>query len=259
MRVAVTDEGEVSREIASSGNWEVVVIDSPNKVYQVKPDVIVHTFEIPYYEAGTRRDKAWTYNAWMAINIAKSGHKIGALNVYLSSFMIFNGRRGFYEETSTPEPLNYYGITKLAGEIGISALGNYLVLRTGAIFSLSYRGFLFNHIRSLLLKGRAVCNREFYLSLVSTRSLGRVISSLLSKGATGVINVGGRISQCEALGEIAKYSQGHVIEREGPKMDFSLDDWLLRTFGIKTSPKNEIRETFVREFHDNERKDTVVT
>ncbi|MCH1771733.1 MULTISPECIES: sugar nucleotide-binding protein [Metallosphaera] len=259
MKIIVTDEGEIAREIAKDLPGEVLVTDSPYRVLQERPDIVIHTYEVPYQEANWDRARAWNVNTWLAINIGKAGHKVGALNVYLSSSMIFNGRRGFYGETSTPDPLNYYGVTKLAGEIGIASIGNYLVLRLGFPFSLSYRGLLYNHLRSLVLRGRAVCNRNFYLSIISTRGIGRVVSLLLKKGATGVINVGNRVSECEVVEEMTKYFPGQVVEKDGKHFDFSLDDWLLRSFGIKLSPRNELREPFAGGISYNEGENTVVT
>ena len=244
MKVAITDEGEIGREIAKNVSTEVVVLDNPSKVYSLKPDVLIHTLEVNYYEAERNRPHAWNINTWLTVNLARAASKVGAVNVLISSFMVFNGRRGYYKETSTPEPLNYYGITKLAAEMGVSALGNFLILRTGAIYSLSYRGFLFPYIRSLLLKGIAKCNQEFYISPISVRTLAKVIAQLLHKGATGVINVGGRrIDLCTFMRNVAEAIGGNVMEVAGRKMDFSIDDWLLRTFDIKVNFENELGET----------------
>ncbi|BCS92896.1 hypothetical protein L3N51_00784 [Metallosphaera sp. J1] len=259
MKVIVTDEGEIAREIARELSGEVLVTDSPYRVLQEKPNVVIHTYEVPYFEANWDRARAWNINTWLAINIGKAAHKVGALNVYLSTSMIFNGRKGFYGETSTPDPLNYYGMTKLAGETGIASLGNYLVLRLGFPFSLSYRGLLYNQLRSLVLRGRAICNRNFYLSFISTKGIGKVVSTLLRKGATGVINMGNRVNQCEIVREMSRYFPGQVVEKEGGHFDFSMDDWLLRSFGIKLSLRNEFRELFAGGISYNEGENTVIT
>ncbi|MEM3348074.1 MAG: sugar nucleotide-binding protein [Metallosphaera sp.] len=245
MKILVTDEGEVAREIAAEIEAEVVVGDSPYRVSLERPDIVIHTYETPYYEANVDKARAWNVNTWLAINIARAAHRVGAKNVYLSSSMIFNGRRGFYKETSTPDPLNYYGITKLAGETGIASLGNYLILRVGLLFSLSFKGLLSGLLKNLILRGKVICNKNFYFSAISTKELGKVISQLLLKEATGVINVGNRINQCEAFKEIASYFPGQVIERDGEHFDLSLDDWLIRSFGIKLSFKRDIKELLI--------------
>ncbi|AWR98901.1 sugar nucleotide-binding protein [Metallosphaera hakonensis] len=257
MKVVVTDEGEIAKEVAKNINGEVLVVDSPYRVSQERPDIVIHTFEVPYYEANINKARAWNINTWSAINIGRAGHKVGAINVYLSTSMIFNGRKGFYKETSTPDPLNYYGLTKLTGETGIASLGNYLILRIGFPFSLSYKGILYGHIRNLLMNGRSICNNNFFFSIISTRALGRVISTLISKGATGVINLGNRVNECEVIREITKYIPGQVVEREGENFDFSLDDWLLRSFDIKLRFKDDIRDIFAGRIFDDKGENTI--
>ncbi|MBP1357248.1 MAG: sugar nucleotide-binding protein, partial [Sulfolobus sp.] len=117
MKVGLTDEGEIAQNIANYFD-ETIVITSPQKVIDEKPDVVIHTFEVPYSEANENKGTAWNINTWYAINIARAASKVKAVNVFLSTFMIFDGKKGFYSETSTPNPLNYYGLTKLAGETG---------------------------------------------------------------------------------------------------------------------------------------------
>ena len=112
MKIAVTDEGEIAKAFArflGSNSNEITIVDSPSKVIREKPDVILHTFEIPIFESNMNPPLAWSFNTWYAINIARAGSKVGSVNVFLSSFLIYDGKRGFYKEHNTPNPLNYYG------------------------------------------------------------------------------------------------------------------------------------------------------
>ncbi|AWR98334.1 sugar nucleotide-binding protein [Acidianus sulfidivorans JP7] len=225
--IGVTDEGEIAKSIAQAiTEEEFILIDSPKKVYSEKPDIVIHTLESNYDNR-----TMWNYNTWFAINIARAANKIGALNVYFSTYMIFDGKKGYYSETSTPSPLNYYGLSKLVGETGIASLGNYLILRLGQLTNYG----IFNYfIKTLIKKGVIKCNTNLYLSPLSLRDLGYVVRSLIKKDARGIINVGGkRQSEYEICLKLAEMFDGLALPFEGKFYDFSLDIWLLKTFGIK--------------------------
>lgn len=232
LKVGLTDEGEIAQNIANYFD-ETIVITSPQKVIDEKPDVVIHTFEVPYSEANENKATAWNINTWYAINIARAASKVKAVNVFLSTFMIFDGKKGFYSETSTPNPLNYYGLTKLAGETGIMSLGNYLVVRLGLLYSLKYKGLLYPFIRGIMRNRKVRCNTNFYVSPIKVSKAGEIISSLVKKGIRGVINVGEkRRSIFEVCSEIGDMLEASVIPVEGKYYDFSLDIWLLKGLGF---------------------------
>ena len=225
MKVAFSDEGEIARSIAKYVEGEVVVTPTPARVSEESPDVLIHTME-----SDADRRSMWNTNVWYALSLARVANKLGAVNVYLSTYMVFDGTRGMYSETSVPSPLNYYGMTKLMGEVAIMSLGNYLVLRLGQVIT---RGFFKGIIRSLISRGIAKCNEDFYLSPLNFRELGYAVWSLIKKGARGVVNVGGkRVSQVRVCEALAEAFGGEVISVKGGYRDFSLDDWLLRSYGI---------------------------
>jgi dTDP-4-dehydrorhamnose reductase len=227
--IGITDEGELARALTNAIDDEFIFIDSPKKVYETKPEIVIHTLE-----DNSNNPSMWNLNTWFAINIAKAANKIGSLNVYFSTFMIYDGKRGYYSETSTPSPLNYYGMTKLVGETAIASLGNYLILRLGAVYSPSYRGFLFHIIKALIKKGIAKCNTNLYLSPISVKDVAYAVKYLLKKDARGVINLAGkRFSEYDICKKFSDDYGGLIIPIEGKYFDFSLDNWLLRSFGLK--------------------------
>ena len=232
LKIGVTDEGELAQNIAKHLK-ETVVITSPQKVFEEKPDVVIHTFELPYSEANSNKAAAWNINTWYAINVGRAANKIRAVNVYLSSFMIFDGKRGFYSETSTPNPLNYYGLTKLAGETGIMSLGNYLIIRLGLLYSMQYRGLLYPFIRAMVKKRVVKCNSNFFVSPINVSEAAEIISLLIKKEVRGVVNVGGkRKNMIEVCNELAEIFEAEVIPFKGKYYDFSFDLWLLNGLGI---------------------------
>ncbi|BAB67536.1 hypothetical protein STK_24250 [Sulfurisphaera tokodaii str. 7] len=231
--VGITSEGELGENIAKFFD-KVIVITSPQKVLEERPDVVIHTFEIPYLEANNNRPLAWNINTWYAINIGRAANKVKAVNVYLSTFMIFDGKKGYYSETSTPNPINYYGLTKLVGESGIMSLGNYLVIRLGLLYSMQYKGLLFPFIKGILRGKRTIkCNSNFYVSPISINEASEIISLMVKKELRGVVNLGGkRKSLYEVCKDLGEMFEVEVIPTEGKYYDFSLDTWLLNSLGF---------------------------
>lgn len=63
-------------------------------------------------------EKAFQVNAIGALNVARIANKIDAINVYISTDYVFDGEKGEpYTEEDVPNPINVYGVSKLAGEV----------------------------------------------------------------------------------------------------------------------------------------------
>ena len=75
--------------------------------------------------------EAWRANVEMPAELARAAAKIGAGLVYISTDAVFDGKAGRdYTEEDTPQPINVYAGTKLAGEKAVQAEGgHYLIIR----------------------------------------------------------------------------------------------------------------------------------
>jgi dTDP-4-dehydrorhamnose reductase len=59
---------------------------------------------------------AWNVNVEGTKNIVDASKSAGAFLVYISTDYVFSGEKGCYVESDSPEPINYYGLTKLEAE-----------------------------------------------------------------------------------------------------------------------------------------------
>ena len=115
-------------------------ITSKKAVKQVvahsEPDVIINCAAITNVDAcETEREAAWKVNVGGVEHIIEAARRTGALIVHVSSDYIFDGKNGPYTEDDRPEPLSYYGKTKLAGENSLRASGmNYFIARTMILY-----------------------------------------------------------------------------------------------------------------------------
>ena len=150
---------ELQRTLAPLG--EVVALDrrqldlSDSKqirelVREIKPNLIVNA------AAYTAVDKAESEpEIAMAINgvapgiLAEEAKRIGAAIIHYSTDYVFDGNKTSpYTEDDTPNPLNEYGRTKLAGEQAVKAAGApYIILRTGWVYGTRGKNFLLTILR----------------------------------------------------------------------------------------------------------------
>jgi dTDP-4-dehydrorhamnose reductase len=96
-------------------------VTTPSTVESViedyNPDAVVNCAAVSdVTECEEDRNRAWAVNARAVRTLAKHCRAVDARLVQLSSDFVFNGERGPYEEDARPDPVNYYGRTKLAGE-----------------------------------------------------------------------------------------------------------------------------------------------
>ena len=110
-------------------------------IRKYKPDVVIHCAAIldPVYMFANR-ELCWAIMVDGTRALAEACRDIGARLVFVSSDWVFDGRVDLVDETSPPNPVNYYGVMKLASERDLGALDglNYGVGRLAGIYGLNY-------------------------------------------------------------------------------------------------------------------------
>lgn len=144
MKIAVTGhEGNIGKELIKKGytplecdvtNFEQVL----DTVSKINPDVIIHCAamtDVTWCEENER--EAYKVNVRGTANVLEA---FSGYFIYLSSVHVFDGKKYFdYSEKHTPNPVNAYGFTKLAGE-SVAYLWNtpYTILRISKTFDYDY-------------------------------------------------------------------------------------------------------------------------
>jgi len=103
---------------------------------RVNPDVVVHAATLTDVdECETNKELAWKTNVEGTRNTAEAAKECHAFLVYVSTDYVFSGEKGNYTETDTPDPINYYGLTKLkAEELVEDLMDEYCITRTSVIY-----------------------------------------------------------------------------------------------------------------------------
>jgi dTDP-4-dehydrorhamnose reductase len=91
--------------------------DVKSLVSSFQPDVILNAAAATNVDwCETHRDEAWKINVVGVENLVEAARKVHALLVNVSTDYVFDGKNGPYKEEDRPNPISYYGKTKLAGE-----------------------------------------------------------------------------------------------------------------------------------------------
>jgi dTDP-4-dehydrorhamnose reductase len=81
------------------------------------------------------REDAWKVNVVGVENLIEAARKVGARLVHISSDYVFDGNHGPYSENDKPNPISYYGKSKLAGENSVRTGGiPHTILRTMVLY-----------------------------------------------------------------------------------------------------------------------------
>jgi dTDP-4-dehydrorhamnose reductase len=118
----------------------------------IKPDLIINAAaHTAVDQAESESELAFAINATSPGVFAEEAAALGIPFIHYSTDYVFDGSKdGLWDEADTPNPLGVYGSSKLAGEQAIEkAGGQYLILRTSWVYSLTGRNFLLTMQRLL--------------------------------------------------------------------------------------------------------------
>lgn len=105
-------------------------------VRAAKPDIVIHTAaetRVDYCE--DHGEEALQVNAMGTVQVRNAAAACGADFVYLSTDYVFNGEKSTpWLESDEPNPVNAYGVSKLAGEWAAGAYEMGFIIRTSGVF-----------------------------------------------------------------------------------------------------------------------------
>lgn len=129
--------------------------------------------------------------------MAEEAKKIGAALVHYSTDYVFDGSNSLpYDEADPPNPINVYGMTKLAGEEAIRAVGvPHLIFRTAWVYGTRGRNFLLTILRLATEREelRIVCDQFGAPTWSREIALGtvRILVQLSQEGRQAVSRLSG--------------------------------------------------------------------
>ncbi|HKJ66705.1 MAG TPA: dTDP-4-dehydrorhamnose reductase [bacterium] len=118
------------------------VIDYPKLkdfLLDIRPDVVVNCAGYTSVDkAEQEKDQARKVNATAVKKMVQVLRRMKSKFVQISTDYIFDGTSGPYNESSRPNPLNYYGLTKWEAENAVKASGiDHLIFRTNVLYGVA--------------------------------------------------------------------------------------------------------------------------
>ena len=166
MKVLITGSGgmtgaELERQ-SRAKQWDVAayrkneldISDSAlvdEAVARVKPDLIFNAAAYTAVDAAEAEpEAAMAVNAAGATNVARAAHLHGAAIIHISTDYVFSGDSAEpYKPDDRVSPINVYGESKLAGEIGFrDECERHVIVRTSWVFSHEGKNFVRTILRA---------------------------------------------------------------------------------------------------------------
>jgi dTDP-4-dehydrorhamnose reductase len=164
-------------------------------------------------------EAAFRVNAEAAGELAKMAHGAGVPMIQVSTDAVFDGTRGDYRETDTPNPLNIYAKSKLAGERAVAEANPDATIARVVFYGWSLTGsrslaeFFYNNLSA----GKPVNGfTDMFFSPLYVGHLAETLLDMLQKRLSGIYHVFAPVS-------LSKYEFGVRLARE-----FDLDANLIR-------------------------------
>lgn len=176
------------------------------------PDLIIHAAAMTNVDkCEIEREDCWQANVVATDNVVTGANYCDAKLIFISTDYIFDGISGPYTEEDTPNPISYYGKSKLAAEnlIRGSRVPNSIV-RTIVLYGVgiglkaSFVGWLLRELREERTVN-IVNDQRGNTTIVD--DLVRGIDRIISLKKTGIYNVGGseHLSRYDFAIEVAKH------------------------------------------------------
>ncbi len=131
--------------IKSKVGYIYTSIDITNKeklvhfLHKVNPDVIIHTAAMTNVDQCELHPKECDLiNVDVVKNLTEICEEFDIHLIHISTDFIFDGEKGYYKEEDKPNPINYYGLSKLKSEqIITNSKVKHTILRTILVFGLT--------------------------------------------------------------------------------------------------------------------------
>ncbi len=163
----------------------------------IKPEVIVHAAALTDVDkCEISKDLAYRVNYRGTATLSKSAANIGAFLIYISTDAVFDGEKGGYQETDEPRPINYYGETKLLGEVAVTGSGvDYCIARTSVIYGARPAAGKVNFalwlLESLLKRERVSVLEDQYVSPTLNTNLAQMVLEAVEGRLAGTFHMAG--------------------------------------------------------------------
>jgi len=173
-------------------------------IAKVRPDAVIHCAAISKIDyAENHREETRAVNVFGSEALAEACSRYGLRFVALSTDTVFDGISGWYSEDDPPNPVNFYGRTKVECERAImEACPDAAIVRTALVYGFPRAGgtsFFARLVGSLRRGEKVELLKEEIRTPVDVLTLADALLELASAGFSGLIHIAGteRLSRFE--------------------------------------------------------------
>lgn len=159
---------------------------------QHKPEMLIHTAAYTHVDGCERDpDRAFQINALGTWHVAAACAEQEIPLVYISTDFVFDGRKTTpYTEFDTPNPINHYGASKLAGEQAVQKLcRRHYIVRTQWLFGVHGKNFPGTILELAQKRNELPVVVDQRGSPTSTLALSRALIKLLDSPLYGTYHI----------------------------------------------------------------------
>ena len=233
------------------------------RLKEIKPDFLINCAAYNYVDrAEDDRENCYLTNTKGAENLAKICSEIKCKIVHYSTDYVFDGKKNtLYIEKDTPNPLNYYGKTKLEGEEKIKEhCKNHLIFRVSWLYGKGKNNFVIKFLNWANTRDTLqIAENEVSIPTYSKRVAGITLKALKNglRGLYHLTNSGftSRYGLALKIKEIFKLKnnivpvKSEIFNLKAKRPDFSaMDNSLIKTIlNIKIPQWDEDLKEFLKE------------
>jgi dTDP-4-dehydrorhamnose reductase len=217
VELIATSRGE--NRVSVKSNYKYIALDITGKqeVEQVilaeKPDVVINTAAMTNVDlCEAEKENCDALNVSAVQYLADACQKIDAHLIHISTDFIFDGEAGPYKEEDEPNPLSYYGLSKLKSEHLLQAHAvKWTIFRTIIVFGVGEnlsKGNIVLWAKGALEKGEPLnIIDDQYRAPTLAEDLADACILAATKKAYGIFNASGKdiMSIYEIVSRIAKH------------------------------------------------------
>lgn len=216
-RLVATGKGDNRHPRKSGYVYKQMDISNKDEVFsvvnEVKPNCIIHTAAMTNVDACENdHNECDKLNVDAVAYIVEAANNVDAHIIHLSTDFIFDGAAGPYSEEDVPNPLSYYGHSKLKSEKIVSEIAKqWTILRTVLVY-----GLVSDMSRSnIVLWAKQALEQKKPINVVDDQFRTPTLAEDLAMGcflsedkeAQGIFNISGKdfMSIYELVERVASY------------------------------------------------------
>ena len=199
--VIATGRGRSRLPFDEDKNFQYISMDftDPFVIHDVfekyRPAIVVHAGAMSKPDdCELHQSLAYATNVEATVQLLLNAEEHKCFFIFISTDFIFDGNRGMYREDDRPNPVNYYGKTKLEAEDAVKEYQyDWAIVRTILIYGAKAPKNLLNIVKEKLEKGEEYAVVDDQLRTPTyVEDLAAAILAIIEKKASGVFHISGK-------------------------------------------------------------------